>query len=102
MLSLFAYVRNVSTTADTFVIDVPGRFAPNIPDPVWGVEGLLFRTTIARPDYPSDNALVQVEMRKDGSGAWSLYIRASSGGGVGHFSLLNFVPCGGEWEEVTA
>lgn len=108
MLSLFAYVRDVSTTDDTFVIDVPGRFAPNIPNPVRGVEGLLFRTNIARPEYPSDNALVQVEMKEgDGSGTWSLYIRVSFNGGVsdgvtGHISLMNFVPCGGEWEEVTA
>ena len=107
MLSLYAYVRNVSTTADTFVIDVPGRFAPNIPDTVYGVEGLLFRANIARPEYPSDNALVQVKMKKDdSSGAWSLYIRASLDGGVasgvaGHISLMNFVPCG-DYEEVTA
>lgn len=102
MLSLFAYIKSVSTNGDTFVIDVPGRFAPNIPKPVWDVESLGFRTTIVRPDYSNADGPIQVLMRKDGSGAWSLYIRASSGGGAGHFSLLNFVPCGGEWEEVAA
>ena len=106
MLSLFAYIRNVSDTRDTLVIDVPGRFAPNIPNPIWGVEGLLFRTTLVRPEYSSDDTLAQVKMKKDGSGAWSLYVRASLNGGVasgitGHISLMNFVPCG-DYEEVTA
>ena len=101
MLSLFAYIRNVSDTSDTFVIDVPGRFAPNIPNPVWDAEGLLFKTTAVQPQYSNSSYPVQVLMKKDGSGAWSLYVRASSNGGAGHISLMNFVPCGG-YEEVAS
>lgn len=101
MLSLFAYIRNVSDNRDTFVIDVPGRFAPNIPNPVPDANGLLFKTSLVRPEYPSDGTLVQVKMKKDGSGAWSLYVSALSNVGAGHISLMNFVPCG-EYEEVTA
>lgn len=103
MLSLFAYIKSLSDTRDTLVIDVPGRFAPNIPKPVWDVEGLFFRTSLVRPEYPSDNTVAQVKMKKDGgSGAWSLYARLSSGVGItGYISLMNFVPCG-EYEEVAA
>lgn len=103
MLSLFAYVSSLSDTRDTLVIDVPGRFAPNIPNPIWGAEGLFFRTSLVRPEYPSDDTVAQVKMKKDdGSGAWSLYARLSSGVGItGYISLMNFVPCG-EYEEVAA